>query len=188
VSTTYQKTVSENATMIEATEIIAETERLRLRTLSLHDAAFYLELVNDPSFINNIRDKGIRSIADAEAAIQTGHQEIQAKFGYSLYFFETKDVTNSIGLCGLVRRDQLPGIDLGYALLPNFWRQGYAEEACRAVINLAHKQLKEKQLYAIVSPHNLASSKLLEKLGFQFHETLDWTDGPVLFYSLTFTD
>lgn len=167
---------------------IVETERLRLRTLSTQDAAFYLSLVNDPSFIKNIRDKGVRTIADAENTIRTGHQEVQAKQGFSLYLIETKNEARPMGLCGLVKREQLPGLDLGYALLPAFWRQGYAEEACRAVIELTKTKLQQAQLYAIVSPHNNASSKLLEKLGFQFLETIDWTDGPVLFYRLNFND
>lgn len=160
-----------------STTIIFETARLTLRTLDANDAPFYLQLVNEPSFISNIRDKGIRTIAEAEHAIQTGHHEIQEKMGFSLYLVERKEDHAAIGLCGLVKRDDLPGIDIGYAYLPTYARQGYAYEANAGLLNYAHNALQLKELLAIVSPHNQASCNLLEKLGFQLQETIPWKEG-----------
>lgn len=160
-----------------STTIIFETARLRLRTLDANDARFYLQLVNEPSFIENIRDKGIRTIAEAEQAIQTGHREVQEKMGFSLYLVERKEDQASVGLCGLVKRDDLPGIDIGYAYLPKYARQGYAYEANAGLLNYARDTLQLKELLAIVSPHNQASSNLLEKLGFQLQETIPWKEG-----------
>jgi RimJ/RimL family protein N-acetyltransferase len=163
-----------------STEIILHTERLHLRTLDSNDAAFYLQHVNQASFIQNIRDKGIRTIADAEKAIQTGHRDIQEKNGFSLYLVERKIDQMPIGLCGLVKREELECIDLGYALDPDFWGHGYAFEACQAVINFAQEALRQERLLAIVSPHNSASSNLLEKLGFQFRETISFGGGDMV--------
>lgn len=150
------------------TKTIFETERLRLRTLNASDAVFFLRLVNEPSFINNIRDKGIRTIADAENSIQTAHREVQERLGFSLYLVERKEDQQAIGLCGLVQRDELPGVDIGYAYLPEFGRRGYAYEANQGLLKYAKQVLSMRELLAIVSPHNLASSQLLEKLGFKF--------------------
>lgn len=160
-----------------STTIIYETARLRLRTLDANDASFYLQLVNEPSFIENIRDKGIRTIAESEQAIQTGHCEVQEKMGFSLYLAERKDDSAAIGLCGLVKRDDLPGIDIGYAYLPEYARQGYAYEANAGLLDYARDNLKLTELLAIVSPHNQASSNLLEKLGFQLQEIIPWKEG-----------
>jgi len=160
-----------------STEIIFETARLSIRTLDLSDAAFYLELVNDPGFIKNIRDKGIRSVIEAAQAIQTAHRDVQEKLGFSLYLVERKKDEASIGLCGFVQREDLPGIDIGYAYLPQYAHQAYALEANLGLLNYAKNTLKLEHLFAIVSPHNLASTNLLEKIGFQLQETIPWKEG-----------
>jgi RimJ/RimL family protein N-acetyltransferase len=162
------------------TETIFETQRLRLRMLNAEDARFYLRLVNDPSFIDNIRDKGIRTIAEAEIAIQTGHRDVQLRMGFSLYLVERKVDQRAIGLCGLVKRDDLPGIDIGYAYLPEFGRQGFAYEANQGLLHYAKNTLHLQELLAIVSPHNLASCQLLEKLEFQFQKNIELKVGDVV--------
>lgn len=162
---------------LHPTKTIFETERLRLRTLNAGDAVFFLRLVNDPSFINNIRDKGIRTIADAENAIQTAHRDVQERLGFSLYLVERQEDQQAIGLCGLVQRDELPGIDIGYAYLPEFGRKGYAYEANQGLLKYAKQVLSMQELLAIVSPHNLASSQLLEKLGFRFESNFQLAAG-----------
>ncbi len=156
---------------------IAKTPRLRLRTLVETDANFYLSLVNDPSFINNIRDKGLRTEEQARHAIVQTHIEVHQQNGFSLYLIERIDDQIAIGLCGLVRRESLPGIDLGYALLPAFVGQGYAQEACLAVIADARHRLQLKRLLAITSPNNASSEKLLVKLGFKFEKSIVSDDG-----------
>ncbi|MFZ6800412.1 GNAT family N-acetyltransferase [Undibacterium sp. Di24W] len=167
-------------------QIILSTPRLQLRTMDYKDAAFYLRLVNDPSFIHNIRDKGIRSLEDAIKAIQTGHQDVQEKMGFSLYLVELKSDQQAIGLCGLVKRPELENIDIGYAYLPEFTGQGYAFEAGKAVVQFAQNTLRLDKLVAITSLHNTASENLLLKMGFQITATIPWNDGSeVKFYSMT---
>lgn len=158
------------------TQTIFETLRLRLRTLNAADAEFYLRLVNEPSFIENIRDRGIRTIDQAKEAIQSGHRDVQEKSGFSLFLVERKNDGVAIGLCGLVKRDGLPGIDIGYAYLPEFGRQGYAYEANHGLLKHAKQNLNIQELLAIVSLHNDASCFLLEKLGFVFQEIIPWND------------
>lgn len=163
-------------------QIILSTSRLQLRTMDNKDAAFYLRLVNEPSFIHNIRDKGIRTLDEAEKAIQTGHQEVQEKMGFSLFLVERKSDGQAIGLCGLVKRPELDNIDIGYAYLPEFGGQGYAFEAGSGVIQFAKTNLKLDKLVAITSLHNKASENLLLKMGFQIDAVLPWNDGKEVKY------
>ncbi|MFZ6742432.1 GNAT family N-acetyltransferase [Undibacterium sp. JH2W] len=147
--------------------IVITTDRLQLRTITSDDAAFYLALVNDPAFIENIRDKGIRTLEEARTDIVNGPVANQEKIGFSLYVVERKEDGQAMGLCGLVKRESLKNIDLGYAFLPQFLGQGYAREAARATLAYANTHLCISKLAAITSPNNLASNKLLQDLGFQ---------------------
>jgi RimJ/RimL family protein N-acetyltransferase len=148
-----------------------ETQRLFLRPLNLDDAAFYLELVNDPSFIENIGDKGVRTLKEARDAILSGPMSMQHTLGYSLMLVQRKNDGAAIGLCGLIKRDSLPDTDIGYAYLPAFWGVGYAYEAAAGVVEFARDTIGLKRLLGIVSPSNVASNQLLTKLGLRFIET-----------------
>ncbi len=145
---------------------ILTTARLELDVMAISDAPFLLDLVNQPSFIANIRDKGIRTLEAAEEEVRNRHHQSQETYGFSLYRVRLKETGESIGLCGLVRRDSLPDVDIGYALLPQFWGKGYALEAALAVRDLA-RQLGIKRLMGITSPNNQASLALLQKIGMQ---------------------
>jgi RimJ/RimL family protein N-acetyltransferase len=146
---------------------ILATPRLRLRSASPDDAAFYFALVNDPAFIEHIGDRGIRTLDEARAALLTGPIAMQETRGHSLYVAELKESGTAIGMCGLIKRDTLDEIDLGYAYLPAWRGQGYAWEAARAVLDFA-PSLGIRRLLAITSPNNIPSNGLLRKLGMRF--------------------
>jgi RimJ/RimL family protein N-acetyltransferase len=150
--------------------IVAETARLRLRTIGTADAAFYYELVNDPSWLEFIGDKGIRTIAQARAAIVDGPLAMQTRHGHSLYVMERKRDGLALGLCGLIRRDCLPDVDIGYAIRPAHAGQGYTYEAAVAVLALARGPLGLTRLLGITDPGNHGSIALLHKLGLRFVE------------------
>ena len=167
--------------------LIAQTERLTLRTMNEDDAAFYLELVNDPLFIKNIRDKGIRNLDAAQEAIRSSHIAIQETHGFSLYLVERKADQTPIGIAGFVKREDLEDIDIGYAFLPAAHQQGYAYESTKCLLDVAKNTLQLKRLVAITSPDNDASSRLLEKLGFTLEGIIPWKEGgEVKFFSITF--
>jgi RimJ/RimL family protein N-acetyltransferase len=157
---------------------ITETARLLVRTATPEDAAFYHALVNDPDFIEHIGDKGIRSEEEARTALLTGPIAMQEERGHSLYVVELKGHPGPIGMCGLIKRDILDHVDIGYAYLPDWRGQGYAYEAAQAV--LAHAPtLGIERLLAIVSPANAASNGLLRKLGMRFERFAQLVpDGP----------
>ncbi len=151
---------------------VLETERLLLRQFSADDAAFILELVNEPSFIQNIGDRGVRTLADANSYILNGPVTSYAKNGFGLYLVALKETGESIGMCGLIRRPGLDDVDIGYAFLPRFWSKGYAVEAARAVKDYAKDPIGLKRLVAITDPANEGSIRVLEKLGFRFEKII----------------
>src|SRR2546423_13058700 len=146
---------------------VLETDRLVLRWLNVDDAAFILELVNDPSFIRFIGDKGVRDLEGARNYILNGPVASYEKFGYGLNAVDLKE-TGPIGICGILKRDTLPHPDIGFAFLPAYWNKGYAYEASAAVLEHARKTLGIDRLLAITTPDNEASTKLLVKLGLRF--------------------
>jgi len=149
---------------------VLETDRLLIRHLTTDDAEFILRLVNDPSFIANIGDRGIRSHEQAANYLLDGPIRSYSEHGHGPYLVALKESLEPIGMCGLLRRAQFEDADLGYAFLPEFWAQGYAFESASAVLRFAHESLGFKRTLGLVSPDNIPSIKLLEKLGFEFSE------------------
>ena len=152
--------------------IVVETPRLVLRRLEESDAEFILTLVNDPAWLEFIGDKGVRTLDDAREYLRNGPIDMYAKHGHGLYCVETKADGEAIGMCGLIKRDTLPDVDLGYAFLPQARGGGYAYEAASATMTYARETLNLQRILAIVSPGNERSIALLEKLGFRFEKSL----------------
>jgi len=170
--------------------VILETPRLRLRELQLDDAAFILDLVNQPSWLRNIGDKGVRTLADAENYIRTGPMAMYARHGFGLYRLELRDSGVAIGMCGLIKRDNLDDVDVGYALHPDYWRQGYASEAVSATLAWGNARFGLQRIVAIVSPHNEESIRVLERAGFAFEKMIQMSPDaePIKFFGRNFAD
>src|ERR1700694_5808015 len=138
-----------------------ETDRLRLRRLSVDDAGFILRLLNEPSFIQNIGDRGVRTIEDARAYILKGPIASYEQFGFGLLLVEERESGVPVGICGLLKRDVLEDVDIGYALLPEFWSRGYAFESASAVMSYAREKLGSNRVLAVVNSNNQSSIRLL---------------------------
>ena len=147
---------------------VLETERLLLRQFSTEDADFILELLNEPSFIRNIGDRGIRTIDGAISYILNGPVASYAKNGFGLYLVKLKETDESIGMCGLIKRDTLEDVDIGYAFLPRFWSKGYGVESAQAVKEYAKNVIRLNRIVAITDPENEGSIRVLQKIGLQF--------------------
>lgn len=152
--------------------MILETDRLILREFSTDDAAFILEILNEPSFIRNIGDRGVREIEGAISYILNGPVTSYAKNGFGLYLVKLKETGDSIGMCGLIKRPTLEDVDIGYAFLPRFWSKGYAVEAAGAIKEYAKNVIGLNRLVAIVDPTNEGSIRLLEKIGLAFEKMI----------------
>ena len=151
---------------------VLETERLALRRLSADDAEFIVELLNQPSFIRNIGDRGVRTNEDAVRYIQNGPVASYERFGFGLYLVELKDTAIPIGICGLLKRETLEDVDVGFAFLPQFWSRGYAVESASAVLKHGRNVLGIDRIVAITSLDNHGSIKVLEKIGLKFERLM----------------
>jgi RimJ/RimL family protein N-acetyltransferase len=152
---------------------LLHTDRLSLRELGDADADFILRLLNEPSFLRFIGDRGVRTAADARRYLLEGPITSYARNGFGLHLVELGDAT-PIGICGLLWRDTLDAPDIGFAFLPEYWGRGYALEAASAVLAYAREVLRLARVVAVVSPDNDRSIGVLGKLGLQFERMITW--------------
>lgn len=156
---------------------VLETDRLILRWVSLEDAEFILGLLNEPSWLRFIGDKGVRTVDDARAYILKGPVDMYSRLGFGLYLVALREEGFPIGMCGLIKREALEDVDIGFAFLPAYWGKGYAYEAGAAVMKYGEKVLGLNRIVAITSLDNDRSAKLLEKLGLRFEKMLKLSPG-----------
>ncbi|OHB33055.1 MAG: hypothetical protein A2882_14950 [Phenylobacterium sp. RIFCSPHIGHO2_01_FULL_70_10] len=164
--------------------VILQTERLTLREAGPDDAAFILELLNAPGFLRGIGDRGVRTLDQARSYIEERMVESYRLQGFGMWIVTPRTGEAPIGLAGLVKRDVIPHVDVGYAFLESAWGKGYAREAAAAVLELARGRLGIDPVAAIVNPDNLASRRLLEKLGLRLVDVrqLPGWDQPSAYY------
>jgi RimJ/RimL family protein N-acetyltransferase len=153
--------------------MVLETPRLRLSRLSTADAPFIVVLLNDEAFLRYIGDRGVRNVDDACRYILTGPVAMYEQHGFGLWKVELRDTGEPIGMCGLLKRDTLPDVDIGFAFLPQFRAQGYGLEAAAAVMDYGKREFGLKRIVAITSPDNENSASLLGKIGFRFERLME---------------
>jgi RimJ/RimL family protein N-acetyltransferase len=151
---------------------VLESRRLVLREFHLDDAEFILKLLNEAAFLRFIGDKGVRSLADARDYLRKGPLESYRRFGFGLYLASLRADGTPIGMCGLVKREGLADVDVGFALRSLYWSQGYAVEAAAAVLEYGKRRLSLGRIVAIANPDNHASIAVLEKIGLKFERML----------------
>jgi len=150
---------------------VIRTERLALRELALDDAEFILELLSEPAFLRFIGDKGVRTVAGAREYLLKGPMDSYVRHGFGLYAVCLLGGT-PIGICGLVKRDGLADVDIGFAFLSRHSSKGYAFESASAVLAHAREVLGMQRVVAITSPENLGSTAVLEKIGLKFERMI----------------
>jgi RimJ/RimL family protein N-acetyltransferase len=154
--------------------IILETERLRLEEAELTDAPFFYELMNSPTWIQFIGDRNIKTIEDAENHILNKMQPSYKEFGFGFYKIVVKANGKSVGTCGLIKRPNLDHVDIGYALLPQHEKNGYAIESATALMDHATNVLKIYPILGVTTMDNYGSHKILEKIGLKRAGTIPW--------------
>jgi len=164
-----------------------ETERLILKPTSEEDAPFLLALLNSPKWLKYIGDRQVKSVEDAQAYIKNKMQPQLQKLGFSNYTVIRKADKVKLGICGLYDRESLAGIDIGFAFLPEHEQQGYAFEAAQEIKRAGIEAFGINQMSAITTKDNIASQKLLEKLGFKFTKMVQLQDDKeeLLLYEFT---
>lgn len=163
------------------------TDRVIIRKFNLDDAEFIYQLLNSEAWINYIGNRNIQNLEDARNYIANSPLYFYQKFGFGPYLVALKDTQEPIGMCSLIKRDTLNDVDLGFAFLDPFIGRGYAYEASKAVIEFSEKTLALKKLLAITLPYNIASIKLLEKLGFRYQNNIQFPNETeeLMLFSLT---
>ena len=149
-----------------------ETERLSLRRLVRDDAVFILRLLNEPSWLEFVGDKNVYTLNDAKKYIELAPLTMYQQYGYGLFLVIDKNSGKPMGLCGLMKRDNLEDADLGYAFLPEFWSQGFALEAVKGILEYARNTHHLSRILALSKSSNASSIKLLKKVGFIFERDL----------------
>ena len=155
---------------------VISTDRLLINRITLDDAGFILKLINDKDWIKNIGDKGIRTIEETEEYIRTRFLKAYDEVGFGFYSLILKSDQQIIGIAGLVDREGIDHIDIGYGMLPEFRGKGYAFEATKAIYDYGYEELKLEKIVAIVNPDNTSSIKLLSKLGLEFERMIRFPD------------
>ena len=151
---------------------VLETPRLRLRELNAGDAPFILRLVNDPLFLRFVGDRGVRTVEDARGYLERGPLTSYAQHGFGLWHVGVKSTGEAAGICGLLKREVLADVDVGFAYLPEHSGQGYATEAAQATVQHGYAQLGLKRIVAITAPENTASQNVLRKIGLRHTQTI----------------
>lgn len=167
-----------------AKQPILQTPRLILREFDYEDTPFIIELVNTPQWLEFIGDRNVHSEADAINYLNNGPLKSYRENGFGLWLVMLKDSGVPIGMCGLLKRETLEDVDIGFAMLPAYANKGYGFEIASATLSYAKYHLKLDKVVAITSPHNIASIGLLTKAGFNFVKTMTSSNGErLLFFS-----
>lgn len=153
---------------------VLRTERLVLRELTQDDAPFIFELLTSRGFVEGIGDRGVRTLDAARGYIEDRIAASYREHGFGMWLATPVDEAAPVGLVGLVKRDELEDVDIGYALLERAWGRGYAQEAASAVLRHAREHLGLARIVAIAIPDNAASRKVLEKIGLRFVEVVQF--------------
>jgi [ribosomal protein S5]-alanine N-acetyltransferase len=156
---------------------VLETDRLLLRRLTLDDAEFIFRLVNDPLWLRFIGDKNVHDLDGARRYLREGPLDMYQRYGFGMYRVEERASGMPAGMCGLIKRDTLPDVDVGYAFLPEFRGKGYAYEAAAAVLVHGNRVFGLRRIVAITTPSNETSIRVLEKAGMKFERLLELTPG-----------
>ncbi|GAB2666740.1 GNAT family N-acetyltransferase [Vibrio panuliri] len=156
--------------------VVCETERLIVRHFELSDAEFIVRLLNQDSFIRYIADKNVRTEEDAINYLKQGPMASYVKHGFGLSLVMLKECQTPIGMCGVLKRDELEFPDLGYAFLDEFAGKGYAREAAAQTLAATMNVCQLDTVLAVTLPDNLRSNKLLQAVGFEFKQTMELYD------------
>jgi len=154
---------------------VIETARLRLREMRDHDASFILEVLTDPDFIANVGDRGVHNLAGARRYISDGPAASYVRHGFGLYLVERLTDSAPLGICGLLRRESHPGVEIGFAFVPRARGCGYALEAARVTLAFAQHTLGLTRIVAVTAPDNYPSIRILESIGLRFERLVRFT-------------
>lgn len=164
-----------------------ETERLYLRPTSLDDADINLKLLNTEEFKKYVGDRNVNTLDESREYLKNRNLPQIEKLGYGNFTLIKKDTGEKIGSCGLFHRDGLDVVDIGFAFLPEYFGKGYGYEAARRILRAGFEEYGLQKISAITVKENVASQKLIEKLGLKFQKIVRIPNDPedLLYYEIS---
>lgn len=166
--------------------IVITTERLVLREFEATDSEFIIKLLNTDGWLRYIGDRYVRDLKQGVEFIEGRLRPSYTEHGFGFYVVESKNTKECLGMCGLVKREGLENVDIGYAFLPENFGRGYAYESSLAVVEFAKNKLKLKALDSITMSINKSSIKLLERLEFSFERNILLNNEELMLYRKEF--
>src|SRR2546430_17290395 len=153
-------------------KVILETDRLLVREYVEDDAEAFFKLNSDPEVLRFVPDKALRDIDQARQILIDHPMADYRKYGFGRGACILKSTGEQIGFAGLKYLEELGDVDVAYRLLPAYWGQGLATEAALASVRYGFADLGLKQIIGLVMPENIASLRVLEKIGPRYSETV----------------
>ncbi|MDG4945866.1 GNAT family N-acetyltransferase [Weeksellaceae bacterium KMM 9713] len=152
--------------------IILETERLYLREFNLQDSENFYNLNLNPNVIKYTGNSAFRNIEESKQFL-TNYQDYKLN-GYGRWAVIDKTNNEFLGWCGLKYDKDLDETDIGFRFFEEKWNKGYATESARACIEFGFEKLNLKTIIGRAMKENIASIKVLEKIGLQFVKEFDF--------------
>ena len=159
-----------------------ETARLYLRQFMPDDLDDLCRIYSDPEIMKYLT--GVRTREATETAINTMLKRWEEN-NFGMWALVHKIDRKMIGRCGLGLLDKTPEVELGYAIDKVYWNQGLATEASFASLNYGFQILKLERIVAIARPENIASQRVIQKVGMKYEKNAHFYETDVVYYSLS---
>ena len=161
-----------------------ETERLLLRQFTIDDLDDLYFIYSHPDLSKYLSNEQPLRLDQTRAAINSIIESWQQhKFGVWAVVY--KKHRKLIGHCGLKFLENTPEVQIGYLLLKDYWRRGLGTEAAAAVLKYGFDVVKLERIVAIAKPENIASRRVMEKVGMKYEKDAYFYENDVVYYSLS---
>lgn len=164
-----------------------ETERLRLRGFRPDDLDALCQIFGDPEVMKYISGGKPRTREATEEGLLRSIEGWR-KRGFGLWAVEEKATGRVVGYCGLIPLDDTPEIEVAYGLAKSAWGRAFAVEAARAALKFGFGELNLERIVAVVNPGNVASQRVLEKLGMKYTKNAHHYGADLMYYELSAAD
>lgn len=161
---------------------ILETNRLILRELNIDDAKNFYELNLNPNVVKYTGDKAFANVAEAQIFLNN-YKDYEIN-GFGRWAVIDKSNGEFLGWCGLKYVQELNETDIGFRFFEKHWGKGFATESAKACLEFGFEKLKLKSIVGRAMAKNIASIKVLEKLGLKYEREFDFHEHQGLIYRI----
>ncbi|NDJ20546.1 GNAT family N-acetyltransferase [Nostoc sp. B(2019)] len=158
-----------------------ETARLQLRQFTLDDFDNLFRLYSDAEVMRYL---SLRTREQTQASL---HKHIQhwQQHNFGMWAVIHKDSNKLIGRCGLGFLENTPEVELGYVFDKSYWNMGLGTEASQATLQYGFGELKLDRIVAIAKPENIASVRIIQKVGMKYQKNAHYYGHDVVYYAIS---